>query len=119
MTSPAPSADLLARLARRFGDNPGHAAWVARVAGGQPQELLGPPDDGVVGIPPWGLQAGEDAQVGGVVLVGHAREPEAVPVARQALPRGGHTELALERLKHEDARIRRGGGLPAVWSAYS
>ncbi|MGU3284677.1 hypothetical protein [Methylobacterium mesophilicum] len=41
------------------------------------------------------------------------------PPAPAVLPRGGHTELALDRFTHEDARIRRGGGLPAVWSAYS
>ena len=73
MTRPAPSADLLDRLAHRFRDAPGHAAWRAR---------------------------------------------QAVPAPAQALPRGGHTELALERIAHEDARIRR-GALPAVWSAYS
>lgn len=198
MTRPAPSAALLDRLARRFRGTPGHAAWVAGVAGGQPQELLCPPDDGVAGLPPRGLQADEDAETGGVVgvvgmLVGDNRsqrlapdgsQPEAVPgtldepgverisepgehapVGRaagrpahvadaverrigaalplpehesgvlwdrnhapdsestqapaQALPRGGHTELTLDRFAHEDARIRHGGGLPAVWSAYS
>jgi len=73
MTRPAPSADLLDRLAHRFRDAPGHAAWRAR----QAAPALEPP------------------------------------------PRGGHTELALERFTEQDARIRRGGGLPAVWSAYS
>ncbi|MGU3665684.1 hypothetical protein ACLBX9_16005 [Methylobacterium sp. A49B] len=34
-------------------------------------------------------------------------------------PRGGHTELALERLAVRDVRIRKGAALPAVWSAYS
>ena len=33
MTRPAPSAALLARLARRFGNAPGHAAWLALQAG--------------------------------------------------------------------------------------
>jgi hypothetical protein len=41
------------------------------------------------------------------------------PPAPQDLPRGGHTELALERIAHEDARIRRGGGLPACGSFFS
>lgn len=75
MTRPAPSADLLARLARRFRGSPGHAAWVAR-------------------------------QV--------ARHDESVRPG----PRGGHTELLLDRFAREDAKAM-GGELPAVWSAYS
>lgn len=33
MTRPAPSAALLARLARRFPNSPGHAAWRAAQLG--------------------------------------------------------------------------------------
>lgn len=46
-------------------------------------------------------------------------EDASPPPATQDLPRGGHTELALERIAHEDARIRRGGGLPACGSFFS
>lgn len=73
MCHPAPSADLLDRLAHRFRDAPGHAACRAR---------------------------------------------QAAPAPATALPRGGHTKLALERLVEQDARIRGGGGLPACWSAW-
>lgn len=82
-----PSADLLARLARRFGQSPGHAACVA-------------------------LQLGDPVPHKGRAPV----EPAPAPGRS---PRGGHTELMLARFAHEDARIRGGGELPAVWSAYS
>lgn len=93
MTRPAPSADLLARLAKRFRGSPGHAAWVAL--------QLGDP------VPPKGRAPVEPAQ-----------ESVAVPAPGRS-PRGGHTELMLARFAREDARIRGGGELPAVWSAYS
>ena len=43
----------------------------------------------------------------------------AADATTKASPRGGHTELTIARFVHEDARIRGGGELPAVWSAYS
>jgi hypothetical protein len=50
VTRPAPSAALLARLASRFGESPGHAAWRARQAGepaqaqeSRPAEATPPP----------------------------------------------------------------------------
>ncbi|KST61202.1 hypothetical protein AO398_00485 [Methylobacterium sp. GXS13] len=89
MTRPAPSAALLERLAHRFGDAPGHAAWRARIA----------------------ASPADPKHVTRYVL----ENPDADP----APPRGGHTELVLERFTEQDARIRRGGGLPACWSAYS
>lgn len=51
---------------------------------------------------------------------GHAdwRARQAAPAPATALPRGGHTELALERIVEQDARIRP-AALPACWSAYS
>ncbi|GJD45847.1 hypothetical protein AFCDBAGC_3724 [Methylobacterium cerastii] len=52
-----------------------------------------------------------------------ARIADASPTQDEAppavLPRGGHTELSLDRFTHEDARIRRGGGLPACGSFFS
>lgn len=130
MTRPAPSADLLARLARRFGPSPGHAAWRAHVTGDSIGHRGRRGDEGtplVVGLDEPGRPASglghplQDAGVGGVVgvVLRHAPETRAVPPGRQALPRGGHTELSLARFVHEDARIRGGGELPAVWSAYS
>ncbi|MCJ2007018.1 hypothetical protein [Methylobacterium sp. J-092] len=43
----------------------------------------------------------------------------AADATTRATPRGGHTEFTIARFVHEDARIRGGGELPAVWSAYS
>ena len=59
MTRPAPSAALLDRLARRFAQSPGHAAWRARHGVGQAQELGRPSDNGIARVPDRGLHAGE------------------------------------------------------------
>jgi hypothetical protein len=157
MTRPAPSADLLAKLARWFRGSPGHAAWVAPQlgdpvphkgrdrSGGRPglapmgEDLMGKgaARDGVGHDQGGPLRSHEhadrelDASAGsgavlngmagmcGVVgVLGHAGDSRAVPAPGQA-PRGGHTELLLARFACEDARIRGGGELPAVWSAYS
>jgi hypothetical protein len=191
MSRPAPSADLLDRLARRFPGSPVHAAWRARVVGdvveavvgpdrpgdtlagggGEPppdhvlrepdvahdalqgspnpgrgdrkeglagvlQELPAPAHSGVIRVLDRGLQAGEDAdRLGWILVVGHATDSRPAPSEKQArhvprhvpehvdgearspTPRGGHTELALERLAVRGARIRTGAALPAVWSA--
>lgn len=58
-----------------------------------------------------------DALAWAAGAVGHARDSRAVPPATQA-PRGGHTELLLDRFAREDAKAM-GGELPAVWSACS
>jgi hypothetical protein len=95
------------------------ASWErpAAVLGEVREELASPPPDRVGRIPLRALQACEHMDCGGVVSVGHARDSRAVPPARQA-PRGGHTELLLDRFAREDTKAM-GGELPAVWSAYS
>ena len=45
----------VARLAVRFGDAPGHAAWRALLAG-QAQELGDPADEGIAGIARSGVE---------------------------------------------------------------
>ncbi len=88
MTRPAPSAALLARLARRFGQSPGHAAWRARLGVGQAQELGRPAGEGIARVPARGLHPREDGEHGGGVVgvVGHARDSAAVPIRGQARP---------------------------------
>jgi len=128
------SPALLARLSKRFAGNPGHAAWLARQA--DRQILAESLHDGagdlrpVQGVQQDGAAARADGQLNvqparlaaarvDVEDVAHAHDSRAVPAPAQGLPRGGHTELSLDRFTHEDARIRRGGGLPACGSFFS
>lgn len=64
MTRPAPSAALLDRLARRFPQSPGHAAWRARQAG-SPVPDRGP-------APPARPPVVEHRKFGRVVMTGLA-----------------------------------------------
>lgn len=67
MTRPAPSVALLDRLARRFPQSPGHAAWRARVTG-SPVPDRGP-------APPARPQLVEHRKNGRLVMVGLAVPP--------------------------------------------
>ncbi|TXN04853.1 hypothetical protein FV242_05725 [Methylobacterium sp. WL64] len=116
MTRPAPSAALLDQLARRFRDAPRadaggvvsrDDALSVRVFVGDCLQTSGDAVGNALG------RGGDER------AVGHGHDSRAVPAPAQALPRGGHTELALERLVEQDARIRGGGGLPACGSFFS